>query len=556
MSVKTINIGTAIDLPKLLDTRLLIQAGSGGGKSYALRKVIESVGNQVQQIILDPEGEFITLREKYDFALVGKGGDIPLTLKYAETLAHKLLETGMSAIIDLYELKHHERILFVKRFLDAMINAPKELWHSCLIYVDEAHIFCPESSKAESMASVIDLCTRGRKRGFAAILATQRLSKLHKDAAAECLNKLIGRTGLDIDRKRAGEELGMTTKQDLLNMRDLQPGEFHAFGPAISNEVIKFKVGKVITTHPEAGKRITTVPPTPDAIKKIVAKLRDIPEEAERDLQDKAQMRAEITRLRSELTRVQKLPTNNEDVEAFKQQIALLKAGARKDHEVKAELSAEVNKAHKILHQIHSITAKLPTGVNIRQVEEVVQPIINRNAPMPVKKAQIIERETANLSDKKLGRCALTILQFLAAHRRPFTKAQIGVATVYSPTSSGFNNSLSELNTLGLINRDKGLIEANRNADIHNWTGPLTEKKYDAYTFKDKLGKCEREIYEVLLESPHDIFSKDGLASRTTSNYSPTSSGYNNALSTLNTLGLIHRANGAIKLNPELIELL
>lgn len=252
-----INIGIDIDLNKLLDSRLLIQAGSGGGKSYCLRKIIEMIGNKFQQIIIDPEGEFVTLREKFDFALVGKDGDIPLSLKYAETLAHKLLETNLSAIIDLYELKHHERILFVKRFLDAIVNAPKELWHPCFVHVDEAHIFCPESTKSESASAVIDLCTRGRKRGYAAVLATQRLSKLAKDAAAECMNKMIGSTGLDIDRKRAGEELGMTKKEDILKLRELKPGEFFTFGPAINNEVTKFKVLPVITTHLQSGKRMT-----------------------------------------------------------------------------------------------------------------------------------------------------------------------------------------------------------------------------------------------------------------------------------------------------------
>jgi DNA helicase HerA-like ATPase len=39
------------------------------------------------------------------------------------------------------------------------------------------------------------LATRGRKRGFCAVAATQRLSKLHEGRAAECNNKLIGRTG-------------------------------------------------------------------------------------------------------------------------------------------------------------------------------------------------------------------------------------------------------------------------------------------------------------------------------------------------------------------------
>lgn len=302
MPKNIVDIGIPIDLDKLLASRLLIQAGSGGGKSYAVRKTVETVGNRVQQIIIDPESEFVTLREKFDFVLIGKDGDIPLSLKYAETLAHKLLETNLSAIIDLSELRHHEKILFVKRFLDAIINAPKELWHSCLVYLDEAHIFCPESSKSESASSVIDLCTRGRKRGFAAVLATQRLAKLHKDAAAECLNKFIGRTGLDIDRKRAGDELGMIDKKQVLDLRELEPGEFYGFGPAISNYITKFRVGKVVTTHLEAGKKMSVNPPTPNAVKKILAKLADIPQEAEKELNTKQQLQSEITRLKTQLS--------------------------------------------------------------------------------------------------------------------------------------------------------------------------------------------------------------------------------------------------------------
>ncbi|HOJ19567.1 MAG TPA: zonular occludens toxin domain-containing protein, partial [Ignavibacteriaceae bacterium] len=235
------NIGVEISVELLIKSRLLIQANSGGGKSYAIRKLLEETNGMVQQIVLDLEGEFSSLREKCDFLLFGKDADYPVHIKYADKIAKTLLELNVSAIVDLYELKHHERITFVKRFLDAMINAPKELWHPCLIIIDEAHLFCPEKGQAESMSAVIDICTRGRKRGFCAVLATQRLSKLHKDAAAECNNKLIGRTGLDIDMKRASEELGFTRKEDMLSLRELDAGEFYAFGPAISNRIIKFK---------------------------------------------------------------------------------------------------------------------------------------------------------------------------------------------------------------------------------------------------------------------------------------------------------------------------
>jgi Helicase HerA, central domain len=57
------------DLPTLVDTRLLIQANSGGGKSWLLRLIAERAG--IQTIVLDNEGEFASLREAVDMLLVG-----------------------------------------------------------------------------------------------------------------------------------------------------------------------------------------------------------------------------------------------------------------------------------------------------------------------------------------------------------------------------------------------------------------------------------------------------------------------------------------------------
>lgn len=568
-----INIGIPIDLQKLLDTRLLIQAGSGGGKSYLLRKLIESIGKNVQQIILDPEGEFVTLREKFDFVLIGKGGDIPLNLKYAETLAHKLLENNLSAIVDLYELKHHERILFVKRFLDAIVNAPKELWHPCFVHIDEAHIFCPESSKSESMSAVIDICTRGRKRGFAAILATQRLSKLHKDAAAECMNKMIGSTGLDIDRKRAGEELGMTKKEDILNLRQLLPGEFYAFGPAIKNEVTKFKVLPVITTHLQSGKRISTVIPQPDAIKKILSKLSDIPEEAEKELTTKQQLQTEVVRLRNELKKSAKpvVPfsgkiENTAQINSFKQEIVVLKNEIADKNRTIKNFGDHLAFARRKLEAVRDMTSdalKQPTPVSEKRgIPTAISPmptptLLKKRESSPEK---LSTNRVLNGSSGSLGKCARSILSFLASMPdRSFTKAMIGIACGYSPGSGGFNNALSELTTADFIMRgDRIRVNNNRMSEITHgvFHGQLNTVEYDIETFKSKLGKCEREIYEVLLENPEVTYTKETLADATATGYSPGSGGFNNSISRLNTLELITRTNGSIKLNPELLELM
>lgn len=450
--MQEINIGIPIDLQKLLDTRLLVQAGSGGGKSYCLRKVIESIGNKVQQIVIDPEGEFVTIREKFDFALVSKSGDIPLSLKYAETLAHKLLETNLSAIIDLYELKHHERILFVKRFLDALINAPKELWHPCFVHVDEAHIFCPESSKSESMSAVIDLCTRGRKRGFAGILATQRLSKLHKDAAAECLNKMIGRTGLDIDRKRAGDELGLYTKESMIALRDLQPGEFFAFGPAISNEVRKFKVSAVSTTHLQAGKRLTTTPPTPNAIKKILSKLSDIPEEAERELQTKQQLQAEVTRLRGELTKASKQPVNNKPGEKLTAELETTKNSLSASATKIKELNNTVLSQNKIIQSYQNREAGI---LKILGKEPAKLPELPKAEPVHISRAPTpaaIKTFTPTPTNGTIVSGAMRMLKAAAMFApNAITKTRMAAIAGLSHTSGSFSTYKATLKREGLV---------------------------------------------------------------------------------------------------------
>jgi len=152
MNIK-LNNSDSIDLDKLISTRLLIQANSGGGKSWLIRRLLEQSHGKVQQIVIDLEGEFSSLREKFDYIVAGKGGDTPAEPRSAALLARKLLELNVSAIIDLYELNSYDRKYFVKLFLEALVDSPKELWHQVLVVVDEAHVFCPEKGQSEAMAT-------------------------------------------------------------------------------------------------------------------------------------------------------------------------------------------------------------------------------------------------------------------------------------------------------------------------------------------------------------------------------------------------------------------
>ena len=126
-------------------------------------------------------------------------GDALAHPRTAQLLARRLLETGVeSAILDIYDLEG-TRASDVRAFivceaagLTHRKRSGSRAWSCSMRRMRSA----AEAGKAESAGAVIDLATRGRKRGYALInAATQRLAKLHKDTAAELLNKLIGRTG-------------------------------------------------------------------------------------------------------------------------------------------------------------------------------------------------------------------------------------------------------------------------------------------------------------------------------------------------------------------------
>lgn len=292
-----------VDVKSLVISRLELQANSGGGKSYGLRRFAEITHPLIHQIILDVEDELYTLREKFNYLLVREGGDAVPSIRSAKLLARRIMELETSAIIGLHELKRHERFAFMRVFLEQLMSLPKRLYHPTLVVIDEAHMFCPEKEKAESTSAVVDLMTRGRKRGLCGMLATQRIAKLNKDALAECNNKLIGRTGLDLDIKRCADELGLTLKEAKKILPRLKPGEFFAFGPAISPEVVRMKVGKVVTKHPEPGEPQPPVPAPKKVLKRVLRELEDLPQEAAQEIKDLAQAKQEVASLRRELSK-------------------------------------------------------------------------------------------------------------------------------------------------------------------------------------------------------------------------------------------------------------
>lgn len=563
-----------IDLKTLLRTRLLIQANSGGGKSWLLRLIAERAFGKVQTIIIDPEGEFATLREKYDYVLVGKGGETPADVRSAALVAHKLLELNASAVCDLYEMKAFDRHRWVKTFLDAMIDAPKKLWHPVLIIVDEAHVFCPESKAGESEATeaMIGLATRGRKRGFCPIFATQRLGKLRKDAAAELTNVLIGQTFIDIDRERAAEVLGIpkSEKIDFFNkMKVVEPGNFWALGRAISRERILVRVDSVDTTHPDLDSRQQDFepPPPPAKIKLLLPKLADLPRAAEEKARTEKEYRAEIAQLKRELSVAHKFASSRVETKERIVEKPIILNGALKSLtklterlEIAGKPFREFEKNFLAItgfgKQIGAASSELVAA--IRQIRAPKPAIVTMPAPKPsfkfanatavhkfdkaVIKPAIAAEPIARWKDGKLPKAERSILSVLAQYPDGRTKTQVAIMAHYAVTGGGFQNAVGALKSSGYVSGDRERLKITESGlvALGDWTPLPTGQELLDHWYRE-LPKAERSILAVLAESYPSAVTKEDVAAA--AGYEVTGGGFQNAIGKLRTLELIHGRN-------------
>ena len=250
----------SIDLEELLATRLLVQGNSGSGKSHLLRRLLEKSAGQVQQVVIDPEGDFVTLAERY--------GHVPVEAadhseKDIARLAGRIREHRASVVLSLEGLEAEGQMRCAAAFLSGLFEAPRDHWYPALVVVDEAQLFAPsgggevaEEVRRASLSAMTNLMCRGRKRGLAGVIATQRLAKLAKNVAAEASNFLMGRTFLDIDMARAADLLGMERRQAEA-IRDLPRGTFLALGPAIARRPVAVAIGKVETKARSMSPKLT-----------------------------------------------------------------------------------------------------------------------------------------------------------------------------------------------------------------------------------------------------------------------------------------------------------
>ena len=252
-----------LDLEELLATRLLVQGNSGSGKSHLLRRLLEQSAPWVQQAIIDPEGDFVTLAERFGHLVI----DAEIHTEQGLQLAGERARIHrVSTVLNLEGLDAENQLRRAAAFLGGLFEVDRDHWYPMLVVVDEAQLFAPavsgevsDEARKLSLGAMTNLMCRGRKRGLAGVIATQRLAKLAKNVAAEASNFLMGRTFLDIDMARAADLLGMERRQAEA-FRDLERGYFMALGPALSRRPLRLRIGTTETQPRNATHRLIPMP--------------------------------------------------------------------------------------------------------------------------------------------------------------------------------------------------------------------------------------------------------------------------------------------------------
>jgi hypothetical protein len=444
----------------------------------------------------------------------------------------------------------------------------------------------------------VDLTTRGRKRGFCAVWATQRLAEVSKSATSMLQNRLVGGTFEDVDIKRALDLLSVSPEHKhevAQQLKVLEPGTFYAFGRAISKERLLFKVGEVKTSHPKPGSsKHAAEPPAPSAkVRELLTKLAELPQIAEEKARTLADYKAQIRELRNEVSALRKAKpaeaSSGGDAHKLRSQLSALvkknsalKASAEelmkivakvnalgfeglaiKPEELKAifeEAAKQIGKLADKKIQLRNTEidalkkdmAKVQRRLSALLTEEEetidVSVDLQRQEPFKLRESpsarpspsgngnSLPQIEGLNSSQVKILNA---IAEFESLGRTSIDKRWIAALIGVSHTSGGFGNNLGGLRSAGFIDYPQpGIIAfTSEGRSVAPHVDAPTSAEEMLQRCKHVVNASQSSILDVLAEAYPKPLEKAAIAEKI--GVSPTSGGFGNNLGGLRSAGMI-----------------
>jgi transcription initiation factor IIE alpha subunit len=250
---------------ELVTGRTAIIAQTGAGKSWTIGVICEQLcKNNIGFCIIDTEGEYFSLKEKFQLLWVGKDPacDIDLDKVDMKELVEAAVKDNVPMIFDVSDVTDEKAA--VATICGAIYEVESALRIPYLLIIEEADKFVPQ--RGEGIREIEDISRRGRKRGVGLLLATQRPAFVNKNVLSQCDNQLIGKLTTEADL--AAVNLFFASRREMEELPKLKPGEFFALGNFVRGKARIRVIGRE-TTHKGL---------TPKLLPKPTGKVSDIKE--------------------------------------------------------------------------------------------------------------------------------------------------------------------------------------------------------------------------------------------------------------------------------------
>jgi hypothetical protein len=178
----------ALNLEEIIGQCIAILGIRGSGKSNTAGVIFEELLKHNYPLsIVDIDGEYFGLKEKFEVLVVGtgEGVEIEVDADCAEEIAQISMEKNVPVVLDLSGFLSEERNAFLQEYLTALWNLAGKLRRPYIVGIEEAHEFIPQGTRTELKELIARIALRGRKRGLGAIIVSQRSAKVEKDVLSQ-----------------------------------------------------------------------------------------------------------------------------------------------------------------------------------------------------------------------------------------------------------------------------------------------------------------------------------------------------------------------------------
>jgi len=561
--VKRVEVAPGLSFPAAeLATEVVASLGNrGGGKSNGAAVIVEGLLRaDIPVVVLDYVGIWPSLRLRADGKtpsdhaipiLGGPHGDVALTASAGTVVAEALAERHSSAVLDVSGFSKGDRSRFAADFAEAFFRAKKRHPGPVQLVLEEAQRFIPQKlfhGLERMLGAFQEVAEVGRNYGIGLHLISQRPQKIDKDVLNLADTLFAYRTIGVLERKAVAEWVQEKGAEGRQSVHDELPGL--ARGQAVvwcpSRQLYgTYQVRKKSTYDAGATplESRSSMKPRPLDIGELEVAMASVVEEAKAS--DPRALREEVARLRRELDDVKVVvaPTVSVgELDSLRSKVVNLSDVVR---ELELGSAAQLKKVGEVVaacfEEVDALRGAARSTEGAREPRRA-HPSTEASAARTHSVAPAVPVVGA------LSKCAAAILTVLA-RRGKASASQLAVLSGYSVKSSGFGIALRYLLVVGFATRPGAAYAVTEAGRLRAGEGgPPQGGEALVQHWLGRLSTCESALLRVLLRERK--ISREELARE--SGYSPLSSGFSGAISSLLSLELARSPEpGILELSEE-----